>query len=107
MEEIGLIYSLFPDQQSYERTIDVLLTEKLIACANCMQGIQSYYSWKGEIHSNAEFMVFFKTTKNLIEQVVQKIELVHPYECPAVIVVDDTLSNTKYFEWLKMEVRND
>ena len=82
--------------------IGELLKQRLIACANIIDNVQSMYWWKNKITTDSETMVMMKTTNNKIDGIKNFFLLNHPYETPELIVLD-IQAEQKYLEWLKKE----
>lgn len=97
-----MIVSTFPNESTAKGIINKLLEEKLIACANILPGIKSLYWWKETIEEVSEVIVFFKTKKDLELTVLESIKLHHPYEVPAIYIVDsmEKISNS-YLQWIE------
>ncbi|VVT03151.1 Divalent-cation tolerance protein CutA [Erythrobacter sp. EC-HK427] len=81
----ALIWSPFGDRQSAEAVAEVLLAEKLIACANILPGVTALFQWHGKVDRAEEVGVLFKTTQNLLDKATVRIAELHPYDTPAVI----------------------
>ena len=82
--------------------IGELLNQRLIACANLIDNVQSMYWWKNKITTDSETMVMMKTTKKKIKAIKNFFLVNHPYETPELIVLD-IQAEQKYLEWLKKE----
>ena len=82
--------------------IGELLNQRLIACANLIDNVQSMYWWKNKITTDSETMVMMKTTKKKIKAIKTFFLVNHPYETPELIVLD-IQAEQKYLEWLKKE----
>lgn len=81
----ALIWSTFPDRAAAEALAAQLLDQRLIACANIMNGMQSLFEWDGERDAGEECGVLFKTHARLLRRAVARIEQLHPYDAPAVM----------------------
>lgn len=81
----ALVWCPFPDNASARHVADTLLQERLIACANLLDGVQSLFLWNGEAGQADECGALFKTGAELLESAVQRIAQLHPYETPAVM----------------------
>ena len=77
-----LIYCLFPNQQEAEEVVGFLLKERLIACANLLPGVTSFFAWEGTVQQANEVAVLFKTTDAAASQVEVVIKSRHTYVCP-------------------------
>lgn len=96
----ALVWCPFPDPETARTIAGTLLEEKLIACANILPAIESVFEWKGEVSSETETAVLFKTTAEYLGALTERLEELHPYETPAILgwLVDKTPPQT--LEWL-------
>jgi periplasmic divalent cation tolerance protein len=85
--------------------IGELLKQRLIACANVIDNVQSMYWWKNKITTDSETMVIMKTTKKKIKGIKNFFLVNHPYETPELIMID-IQAEQKYLEWLIKETDN-
>ncbi len=82
-----------------------LIEEKLAACVNITQPIQSVYRWEGKIDQSKEFLMFIKTTRNLFPQIKAEIALVHSYHTPEIICLPIIDGSPNYLQWVSDSVR--
>ena len=82
--------------------IDGLLNQRLIACANVIDNVQSIYWWKNKITTDSETIVIMKTTKKNIKGIKKFFLINHPYETSELIVLD-VHAEQKYLEWMLKE----
>jgi len=80
--------------------IDEILKLKLAACASKIN-INSKFWWEGKIDEEKECLIIFKTKKELVKKLFEKIKEIHPYEVPEIIEIKVEKVYNKYFEWLK------
>ena len=76
-----------------------LLNQRLIACANVIDNVQSMYLWKNKITTDSESIVMMKTTKKKIKEIKNFFLVNHPYEIPELIVLN-VHAEQKYLEWM-------
>ena len=81
------------------RLAHTLVERKLAACAQ-ISGIESVYSWKGEIQQEPELRVLFKTTDERYGLVESAIRELHPYELPAIHALAFEHVYPAYAEWI-------
>lgn len=79
----ALIWCPFPDRAAAEKVAGQLLDEKLIACANLIDGVASLFAWNGVRDTAAECGALFKTDAAALQRAVARLEELHPYEAPA------------------------
>jgi periplasmic divalent cation tolerance protein len=82
-----------------------LIEEKLAACVNISQPIQSIYRWEGKIEQDKEFLLFIKTKRDLFQQVRAEIALVHSYHTPEIICLPIIDGSPNYLQWVSDSVR--
>jgi periplasmic divalent cation tolerance protein len=81
----ALVWCPFPDRAAAEKVAGQLLDEKLIACANLLDGVTSLYAWNGERGAGEECGALFKTDARVLARAVARVEELHPYDTPAVL----------------------
>lgn len=81
-----------------------LLNERLVACANIFDGVQSLYWWQGKIEHAQEAVIVAKTLGHHVERVTARVKQLHSYSCPCVVAVPIEGGNPDYIEWLRSEV---
>lgn len=82
-----------------------LIEEKLAACVNITQPIQSVYRWEGKVHQSKEFLMFIKTNRDLFSQIKAEIALVHSYHTPEIICLPIVDGSPNYLQWISDAVR--
>ena len=83
--------------------IDTLLDKRLIACANMLGSVTSYYRWEGVREKASEVAVLMKTTTEMAESTRAFIHQAHSYECPCVVVWPISDSSEEYLQWVNDE----
>jgi len=80
---------------------DSLVNEKLAACVNIMQGVESVYQWQGEIEHAKEILLLIKSRQSLFSPLKQAILALHDYELPEIIAVPIEAGETNYLNWIQ------
>jgi periplasmic divalent cation tolerance protein len=81
-----------------------LLQEKLIACANIVDGVQSLFWWQGKIDEGREVLVILKTRRDLFDRVASKVKELHSYDTPEIIALPIVQGNSNYLDWINSSV---
>jgi periplasmic divalent cation tolerance protein len=83
-----------------QNLIRALVTERLAACINRIPGIVSTYLWENELHEDDEELLLIKTSQRQLKKLLVRIEELHPYDVPEVLVfnIDDGLP--AYLQWV-------
>jgi periplasmic divalent cation tolerance protein len=78
-----------------------LLEERLIACANIIDGVSSLFWWKQKIEHENETLVIMKSSEKLFKEITQRIEELHSYEVPEVLALPIVAGSQRYLDWMK------
>lgn len=106
-ERAALIWCPFPDRESAHAAIAAMLAARLVACANIVGEIESHFLWQGTQDSALERGVLFKTTAARLDDAVEHLGKLHPYDTPAIVgwAADAALPQT--IAWLASVTRPD
>ena len=99
-----VVLTTMPDEASATTLAARLVEERAIACANVVPGITSVYRWEGEVQRDAEVLVVMKTTKPAAEALHVRIDQLHPYDVPEVLVLPVAAGHAAYLDWVAGEV---
>jgi len=80
-----------------------LVEERLAACINIVDGMQSVYWWQGEISEDNETILIAKTRESLLEKLIQRVKELHEYTCPCIVTFPIVGGNKDYLKWLEEE----
>ena len=98
-----IVYITAKDREEAVTIGKTLVDEQLAACANVLDGATSLYRWQGEVHEDAEAVVFCKTRASLVDTVIARVKDLHSYECPCVVSWPIENGSAEYLAWLKSE----
>jgi len=104
MSEPTLIYTLLPDTKMAEKIAQLLVSTRLIACANILPGTISVYHWQDKMESATEVMMFCKTTAMQAEAAMALIREHHPYRVPAILSLPVSGGNPDFLAWVRESV---
>ncbi|MEK2473806.1 divalent-cation tolerance protein CutA [Streptomyces noursei] len=76
---------------------------RLAACAQIEGPIKSVYQWQGNIETDAEWRVLYKTTAARYADLEKHIKAVHTYDTPEIIATPITGGSNEYLSWLRAE----
>jgi periplasmic divalent cation tolerance protein len=85
----------------------IIVEEKLAACANIIDGMESIYHWKGKVETGSECILIFKTTYSNVSRLSERVKSLHSYEVPCIISINlaEQEGNEDYLEWIIQSVR--
>ena len=98
-----LIYVTAPNRDEAVRIGRTVVTEGLAACANILDGMTSIFRWHGEVQQESEAVLLLKTRAELALQVVQRVQELHSYDVPAILVLPIVAGSTLFMSWIDEE----
>jgi periplasmic divalent cation tolerance protein len=75
-----------------------LVEERLAACVNRLD-CESVYRWAGAVHEESEVVLLAKTTDAHCEELMRRIEELHPYDVPAIERFDEAGVTEAVTDW--------
>jgi periplasmic divalent cation tolerance protein len=102
---IRIILTTFATEACASAVVRALLEERLIACGNMIPDVRSLYRWKGSIEESAEIQVFLKTDQSHASLCMQRLEELHPYDAPEILLLDPVAASAPYSAWLRDALR--
>ncbi len=104
MHAMACLYTLFDSLEVAKDVARVMLSERLVACANIHAPCHSLYNWQGEEAQSAEIPVLFKVPAEGADGAAARLAELHPYQTPA-IVVWAAETTPDYAAWLNAETQ--
>ena len=102
MAVIAVITNL-PDSESAFNLARELVHLRLVACANVLPAVTSFYRWEGREEEAQEHPVLMKTTQARYAGLEAAIRERHPYSLPEIIAWPVTAGLREYIEWVERE----
>ena len=106
MSETIVVTTTFEKKDEALKVAEILLTKRLVACAQTEDPVESMYWWKGVIEHAREYKLVMKSSVSLWLELEKTIHLHHPYDVPEILAVPVHLVNTDYAKWLREELKN-
>lgn len=103
MNDIVLVITNLPDEQSAAKLAQQLVEARVAACVNQLAPCTSTYRWQGNIETATEVPLLIKTTSAAYPRLEQLIRAAHPYELPEIIAVPVTAGLPAYLDWVSRE----
>src|SRR5262245_13494172 len=69
-DPLRVVFVTAPEADA-EKVARTLLEERLIACANLLKGVSSFYWWEGKIENSAETLLVLKTPVSKINNLMR------------------------------------
>ena len=80
-----------------------LVEERLAACVNLIPEVRSLYRWEGAVQEDAEALLVVKTRAERCEALAARVQDLHPYDVPEVLVLPTSGGSASYLEWVITE----
>jgi len=88
------------------RTIGrALVEQKLAACVNIIENMNSLYLWEGEVQDDREAVMIAKTVGSRVPQLVEAVRALHSYECPCIVSLPVAGGNQAFLDWIATETQ--
>lgn len=101
--EFVVIYCTVPNKKEGKEIAVALVENKLAACVNILDKMESVFSWDGELCDEKEFLLMIKTKKSLFNSVKTVIHKLHSYTVPEVIAIPIIEADETYLKWIAHE----
>ncbi len=99
LPKIITCYTTISDKESSEKLIKQLLESKLIACGVSWPA-HSQYNWQQEMMTEEEYVVYMKSSLDLKDRLLSRIQDFHPYDLPC-ILIHEVECNLAYYDWVE------
>ena len=99
-KEYLLIITTVNNADEAVKLSELLVKEQAAACVSISSPVTSVYTWKGNVETEKEVMMFIKTVKENYKNVEKLILENHSYEVPEIIALPVTGGEEKYLQWV-------
>ncbi len=82
-----------------------LVAERLAACVNIIEGMNSMYWWQGEIQDEQETVLIAKTRAARVEALIERVKQLHSYDVPCVVALPIRAGNPDFLAWIEAETK--
>jgi periplasmic divalent cation tolerance protein len=102
----ALVLVTAPNPRVAQQLAKAALEARLVACANLVPGIHSFYWWQGRIESGKEVLLLLKTTRRTLPALEKLIVSEHPYDAPEFLVLPLISGSARYLNWIDDSLRS-
>ena len=99
------LYVTASNKKEAQKIGTILVKDRLAACANIIDRIQSVYWWKGRLEQGTESLLILKTKQALAKKAIKRIRALHSYDCPCITVLPITGGNAAFLQWIADETQ--
>lgn len=104
--DIIVIYCTVQKKKLANEITKVLMRHKLAACVSMVDGVESVFSYEGEICKEKEVLMMIKTRRANYGKVKLVIEDMHTYNVPEIIALPIVDCSEDYLKWLIKETES-
>lgn len=104
---LRLVYITTKDKKEAQAIGKKLVEERLTACVNIIDGMESIYRWEGEVQAAEECILIAKTPYHNVKELTERVKELHSYNCPCIISLQlsEQEGNEEYQQWLIRETQ--
>lgn len=95
-----LVYTTLETPDDARKLGRALVEARLAACVNIFAPMTAICEWKGDLDENAETPMLIKSRKGLQEKLLSEAKRLHPYEVPALLVVEPSTGDADFCRWI-------
>ena len=99
-----IVLTTFPADEDASALARALVTERLAACVNVLQPMTSTYRWEDNVEVVTEHQLVIKTMATQVDALKARINELHPYNVPEVLVLPVRDGAPTYLEWLQQSI---
>lgn len=103
-DQVIVAFSTCPDEATARHVSHTLVSERLATCVNRLAGVTSTYFWDGRLQDDAEILLIIKSTAARQAELVARLQALHPYELPELVILPVTGGNEPYLQWVRSGV---
>lgn len=107
MTEFVQITSTSDQSHTLEQIARDLVQRKLAACVQISGPVTSIYRWQGQVEQASEWICHIKTARQHVDAIVKRIDELHHYETPEIIVTPISGGSPDYLHWIRDQVDAD
>jgi len=96
-----LVLSTVPSPKTARKLALALVQNRLAACVNVVNGLDSFFWWQGKVDQARESLLVIKTTSSHFPRLVKFLKKQHPYEVPEIIGLPIEKGNREYLRWIE------
>jgi periplasmic divalent cation tolerance protein len=98
-------YITAKDREQAQQIGRILVEERIVACVNIFDNMQSIYWWQGAICEDSEAVLIAKTRQSLFDRLTQRVKELHSYSTPCIVSFPIENGNPDYLKWLENETK--
>ena len=103
MDSILIVITTLPTLDAAKLLGQQLIGQRLAACVQIQEGVQSIYRWDGKVCNDTEVLLSAKTVTTQWQCIEAFIKTHHPYQLPEIIAFRPAEYSQVYGQWVNEE----
>ena len=95
-----IVCTMLPMTVEANEFAKILINERLTACVQIFDPVTSIYRWKGKLVESIERPLQLKTASHRIHALIARIQSLHPYEVPELLILSVEGASRDYDAWI-------
>ncbi|HQP09921.1 MAG TPA: divalent-cation tolerance protein CutA [Candidatus Omnitrophota bacterium] len=95
-----VVFVMAKNREEADKIAGHLVENKLVACANIIEGVRSVFWWNGKIDAADETLLILKSKRNSFKKIIKAVTALHSYEVPEIIALPIVAGNKSYLKWI-------
>ena len=100
-----VIFITVPNRKEAKNIASQLVKNKLAACVNIVEKLESLFWWQGKLDRAKETLLIVKSKKEKLAKIIKLVKLLHSYEVPEIIALSIIGGYKPYLSWINDSVR--
>ncbi|MGC8941414.1 MAG: divalent-cation tolerance protein CutA [Sulfurihydrogenibium sp.] len=88
-----------------KKIANYLVENKIAACINIVEKVNSTFFWKGNIENYDESLLIVKTKRSLFNKLKEEVKKLHSYTVPEIIAIPIVEGSEDYLNWIDETVK--
>jgi periplasmic divalent cation tolerance protein len=97
------IYTTINDKEEARKIAYTLVHERICACVNIFEGVESVYKWMDKIEDAQEIVLLARTSEQHVKKAISRIQELHSYEVSDIIVFPIVDGSKNYLDCISRE----
>ncbi len=105
MTDYVIVIVTTPNVIEARKISKILVEEKLAACCNIVEKVNSIYFWQNNVVDDFESLIIIKTRKDLFHELEARVKELHKYTVPEIIAIPIIAGSNSYLDWINDTVK--
>ncbi|HMY67348.1 MAG TPA: divalent-cation tolerance protein CutA [Leptospiraceae bacterium] len=99
-EETGMAYITCSSIEEAMKMGEILVKDRIAACANIIPKMISLYIWKNELEKSEEAVLITKILKKNYAKLETRVKELHSYTVPCILYYPSSAGYPPYIQWM-------